>query len=252
MKRIGLCLLLHDPIGRYAPFMATHLAGIVANYTWVVVCATPKTSAETLTQLQQHAIPYTLDATVDIGESRRRTLALGLAQEPAATHLHYCDADRMLHWQMHHPAELTRLVADLQALEGYAAIGRTTRAFNSHPPVQISAETITNRVYSWVVGEQTAVHDVTAGSSAMTRLAAEVLLRHSVEPSNATDCEWPSIILRHTAMPVVYLRTEGLEFETQTFTDEDVLLKMNSAEIWSARMKLAEDSYEAAMRVMKQ
>lgn len=240
---------LHDPQGKIAPFLAQCAGDLAKLYSCFIVVATPATSDATLAALIDVGAIVTKTATRNVGESRRRALQLGVEQSQL-THFHYCDLDRLVHWWLHYPDELCQIAAEIELQAGYVAIGRTSRAFETHPQVQITAESLTNRLFSWLFGEQQKILDVTAGSCALSRQSAELILAHSLELTNGTDCEWPMIIGRCSDLPVLFWQTEGLEFETATFFGQAVYQLSDSAENWQIRTQLARASTEAAMRIL--
>ena len=183
-----------------------------------------------------------------VGESRLNALK-GSVADAAIEAVHYCDFDRLVHWHVNYPDELQQILAQIQQTAGYLALGRTPRAFETHPVVQREPEYMTNRLFSWIYGETQVVYDVVAGSCAMDRASAEFLCDHSVELSNATDCEWPMLIKFSAEMPVTFVETEGLEFETPTFFGDQVHQASYNPDNWLNRVRLAKNSIEATMQV---
>ena len=247
---IGLASTLHDPQGVMRELMAQTLPDLVRLYGKMVIAVTEATSAEITTLLDQHPTIIQIVGSRYVGESRLNAIRGGMTHDEL-THFHYCDFDRLIHWWLHYPDELQQTLNTIQQQDGYIALGRTQRAFETHPVVQREPEYMTNRVFSWVFGEQEKVWDVVAGSCGMGRISAECLLQHSIEPTNATDCEWPMLIARCTAHPVTFIETEGLEFETPTFFGQQVHQTSFNADNWLGRVRLAKDSLEAAMRVAR-
>ena len=118
----------------------------------------------------------------------------------------------------------------------YACLGRTRRAFQTHPYVQRVAEGATNRA-SLALGRRL---DATAGACWLDRSGAEIVLAGSVEETNATDLEWPALIYRGGGgggggggprARVAYVATEGLEFETAEFYAPEIAA-LGGREAW--------------------
>ncbi|MGB1252706.1 MAG: hypothetical protein ACPG8W_18985 [Candidatus Promineifilaceae bacterium] len=250
MRPLALASTLHDPTGAMTVLLAQTLPELVTLYGVMAVAVTEVTSAEVISLLNQYPQIRQIQGSRNVGESRLNALRCGLTFAELS-HFHYCDFDRLVHWWLHFPEELKQTLASVEQLHGYLALGRTTHAFETHPVVQREAEYLTNRVFSWVLGEQTLVHDVVAGSCAMDRVSAEFLVQHSTELSNATDCEWPMLIQHLAKKPLSFLQTEGLAFETPTFFGAQVHQTSFNADNWLNRVRLAKDSIEAAMRVRK-
>ena len=139
----------------------------------------------------------------------------------------------------------------------YACLGRTARAFATHPDVQRLTETVTNTALSLALGRRL---DAVAGASWLSRAGAELILPRSIETTNATDLEWPALIALVDPRRIGLLRCEGLEFETAAFYPEAIAAAGGLAawlhrtydhpESWRARTQLAADSIAALARVL--
>lgn len=195
-------------------------------YQAVAIVPTSATSRRLLDALRGFVVEPTSESDGGaIGIGRRHALRLGLGT--GATHLHYCDFDRVLHWIGHHPEELAS-VLDGVTHHDYLMLGRTARAFATHPRVQRDTEAITNHAFSLWFGEAV---DVAAGSCGVSREAAELLLRRSTARTNATDAEWPALIRLSPGMAIGHVKTEGLEFETPDYFPDEIAAA-GSLEAW--------------------
>jgi hypothetical protein len=72
-------------------------------------------------------------------------------------------------------------------------LGRTERAWATHPPHQAETEPLFNRVFHLATGLP---WDIGAGSRGLSRRAAELLLSISREPTVGVDAEWPLLLLK--------------------------------------------------------
>lgn len=222
-------------------------------YEAVVVAPTSHTSPDILDALRGATVELLEESNGRIGVGRRHALRMGL--RTTASHLQYCDFDRILHWISRYPEELASTLEELQKYD-YTIIGRTGRAFASHPRVQRDTEVITNHAFSLWFGQPV---DISAGSCGVSRRAAALLLKKSVAPSNATDAEWPALVQTTEKMTVGFVRTEGLEFETPDyFADEiaqagslEAWLEERSKPLtaWIARTRLTLESLESILAV---
>lgn len=244
MTAVTLVSTLHDPGGHMAPHLAAQMAVLTQLYQQLVVVATPQSAASTLASLAHPAVAVQTDGDSRIGENRRRAVRRGLEACPTP-YLHYCDLDRAVHWAMHQRRELEHVVDEVIPSADYTVLGRTAKAFASHPPVQQELEGMTNEVFSYIYGAEM---DVTAGSCGLSRAAAHYLAQHSREPSNATDAEWP-LLARRGGLRVAYTAVEGLSFETATFFGPRVHAAAHDADNWARRARLARDSINAALRI---
>ncbi len=231
------------------PFLHEHLGALRKMYRAYVVVATPATSAEILAIYRDHDCDVWDIGSAEIGTSRRNAVKLALEME--GDWFHYCDADRILHWQMHYPDELREMIETIIPQADYSAIGRNPRAYATHPLVQREAEYVCNRVFALLYGQRDGVLDVCAGSCGFSRRAGALIAQRSCEPTNATDAEWPMLIENCQDYSVQFVETDGLEFETPTFFGATVSQRAHNADNWAARVRLAIDSFEAAARLRR-
>ncbi len=249
---------LHDPQGVFLPLIDHELAAL-ATYSPIVIATTPTTDARLTTRLEQlgaHVVPGG-----QTGEGRRAALTAA-GDQPA---YFSCDLDRWLHWVRFWPQELAALPARVARLGGkrispwYICLGRTARAFATHPAAQRLPETATNRALSTAAGRPL---DAVAGAAWLTPEAAEIILAGSREPSAATDLEWPALILRRDTSRLRGLRCEGLEWETPDFHTAEIIsagglaawtrATFDTPATWAARLRLATASGAALERVLSE
>lgn len=243
-SEIILTTSLHDPENRQLAAAKELLAELSQFYCAICVSVTDGTSSEFITFLEENNITYN-QSKRSIGEGRREALSLALQHE--GKYVQYCDFDRILHWIKKFPKELTSLPSVLINSD-FLILGRTKRAYSTHPEVQQVTENISNMAFSIAYGKNA---DVTAGSCAMTRETAETLLNESTADINDTDTEWPMIALEKDKR-VKYLQTEGLEFETPDYFQHEIN-EAGSLEnwvektydkpvMWKYRTKMTEES----------
>jgi hypothetical protein len=254
---------LHDPREVFLPLIDHELAAVrtaLGSYPLAVIAATPTTDARLTTRLAQlgaHIVPGGL-----AGESRRA--ALTAAEDQSA--YFSCDFDRWLHWVRFWPQELASLPARLTRFSGgkrsspwYVCLGRTARAFATHPAAQRLPETATNRALSAAAGRPL---DAAAWAAWLTSQAAQLILAGSREPTAATDLEWPALILREDPSRLRGLRCEGLEWETPDVHAAEIVsaggleawtrATFDTPFMWAARLRLAAASGAALERVLDQ
>jgi hypothetical protein len=247
----------HDPDGRILSLLRRH-GPALAGYAAVAVAVTPQTAPAVATALAGYGAILAPGGPA-IGESRRAALAAAAKRAPAATIL-TCDFDRWLVWRESEPAELADLETwfDRRAPAAwYACLGRTAAAFASHPQVQRVCESATNRALSLAAGRSL---DATAGAALLRPPAVALVLEHSREASNATDLEWPALVLRRDRRRLAGRRCRGLVFETAAFHQADIVAAGGLAPwlaevydqpaMWARRLRLAADSAAALERVL--
>lgn len=204
----------HDPEGRlYAqtermlPLLGSIFEAIAVQTTHatqectieLLVCAGVRVGQETTDQ------PIGLD-----GLGRARRAAVELALQLSAPAMLFCDFDRALHWAEYQPDELAQVAARL-AEHDFTVLGRTGRAFATHPRIQRDTEAVVNHVYASVSGH---AWDVTAAARGLSRRAAAAILAGCPDESIGTDVSWPLFVERAGGLTLGYIVTEGLEFET--------------------------------------
>ncbi|GAH06017.1 unnamed protein product, partial [marine sediment metagenome] len=78
-------------------------------------------------------------------------LALDNVVSPENEKIFYVDFDRLIHWINAYPNELTNTLKENSDVD-YLHIGRTKRAFNSHPLTQKETEIMVNEIGSKILG----------------------------------------------------------------------------------------------------
>lgn len=188
-----------------------------------------------------------------IGLARHEALRQGA--EAGASSIHLCDWDRLLHWAEHFPEELRSIVGQI-GRNDFLILGRTERAFATHPRVQRDTESMVNHVFGLAFGQ---LLDVTAASRGLSRRAIDALLElPAPEPTLGNDCAWPLYLSRVEGLVLGYAATEGLEWETpDRYADEiaaagglDAWILEHDADPrrWELRTRIALDEIEAINR----
>ncbi|HWQ14639.1 MAG TPA: hypothetical protein VNL77_17715 [Roseiflexaceae bacterium] len=243
----------HDPPGRLIPQLRRVLPELVGHFGAIAVRATQGTLPEAVALLEAAGALVRrgpTDSALLLGRARRDALALAL--ETGADALLFCDFDRILHWAEQYPAELAGVIQDIPRRD-VTVLGRTRRAFDTHPRVQRDTEAIVNAVYADVSGHP---WDVTAAARGLSRRAAAAILGGCPEETIGTDVAWP-LFAQRAGLTLGYIQTEGLEFETaDRFADEIAAaggLERWMAHLdadprrWAARLEFARVEVEAAL-----
>ena len=221
MPRVSLISTLHDSFGWSIEPLREQASLLGELFDCRVVVATKGTSPAVVDALESSgwvlAPPRSNVGVEFISDSRRRALRAGI--EGGADYVHLVDMDRVLHWAAHYPSELRETVARIPDSD-FTIIGRTARAFQTHPRNQIETEAIANRVFSLIYGRDV---DITAASRGISKEAAEIILRHSTGRFFDTDSEWPTILLCKSGLRIGYVEAEGLEWETRLKREKMVL-----------------------------
>lgn len=252
-----LLATVHDPNGRM--LVALDERGqMLERYGDILVTVTDATDNRIRRRLEEVGATIVPGGNEPVGSAMRALLRAAVATE-CSSYL-YCDFDRWLHWCGTFPRELDEVSARIARKfpdAWYVCVGRTERAFASHPEVQRVAEWATNRALEIAAGRPL---DATAGACWVSRQGAAVILRGSQEETKATDLEWPALILAADPLRLGGMFVEGLEFETAEFYGEEarrlggvavwVRATYETPQMWGARLRLAADSVAGLARVL--
>ncbi|WP_090776494.1 hypothetical protein [Shouchella lonarensis] len=172
---IALITIMHDPTGAlYQPLVAA--MPVLATYPGAkYVALSEQTDRRVRDALKAHNFTVFDIEKKGVAHARRKVAAL--AQSYGHDFYHYCDLDRLVTWAMQSPEEW-RCVHEKIAAHDYMVIGRTARAFATHPGAWQETEAITNKIFSLAMGCEV---DVTAGSGAFILLRLE-------DKNKKTDC----------------------------------------------------------------
>jgi hypothetical protein len=233
----------HDPDGRMIDQITRMMPLLCQLFSGIAVHATDVTDAQGLAVLERAgAVVRQMPAAghVFLGKARRGAIAFGLEQNSDG--MLFCDLDRMLHWAEYAPAELAQAVIHVQQHD-FIVIGRTTRAFATHPRTQRDTESIVNLVFAQVSGH---AWDVTAAARGLSKRAAMAIVAGCLEDSVGTDTAWPLFLEHIGGYSLGYLETEGMEFETpDRFGDQ--IAALGGLAAWMQRFDL--DVREWALRL---
>jgi hypothetical protein len=225
----------HDPEGRLYDQTARVLPQLTRIFSGIAIQATYASQLRSLDLLVGAGAVVQQEQTAQssslilLGRARRDVLECALRLD--AQVILFCDFDRVLHWAECYPDELACVVGDL-AKHDFTVLGRTKRAFGSHPRIQRDTEAIANTVYASVSGQS---WDVTAAARGVSRRAAAAILDGCDEPSVGTDVAWPLFLQRRGGFSIGYCATEGLEFETaDRYADQ--VAAAGGLEAWMAQL----------------
>ncbi len=254
---VALAATVHHPDERMAPLMALHLESLVRRYPVATAFCSLETHPTIVEILEAHGVRVRISDSesggIDgIGHVRRETIRTGL--EAGTTHLQMCDFDRALHWAAHYPEELDQVAEEITGYD-LLVLGRTPRAWATHPPYQAETEPFFNKVFALTTGLE---WDIGAGSRGLSRRAAEALLATSRESAVGVDAEWPLLLLNRPGVRVGHRPCEGLEFETADRYGPEIeraggytaweAHTCAQPEIWSFRLRIAWLIAEAVLR----
>lgn len=196
---------LHDPEGKYLEIIKKWASLLPNFYSQIILRVTRKTNLKVLTKLQNLGF-IVLQGDHPYGEAHRQALAYGLNKRGKI--FHCSDFDRILHWTSSHPKELKKTLKKANFAD-YIILGRTKRAFATHPPSWQLTEKIDNTLLSKVLGFTV---DIGAGSAILNQKAVKTILAKSKEMAFSILAEWP-LLVKKVGLKVGYLAVEGYEWE---------------------------------------
>lgn len=213
MPAVALAVTSHEKDERLTALAEAQLPALAARYAALVAYCSRETHPALLEALRRHGAVVHLDSSeasgiLQLGIIRRETLRAGLLA--GTSHLHLCDFDRALHWSACYPEEMNAVAAEIPSYD-LLVLGRTERAWATHPPYQVETEPLFNKVFALVSGRP---WDIGAGSRGLSRRAAETLLETSQDLTVGVDADWPLLLMRRGDFRAGYRPCEGLEFET--------------------------------------
>lgn len=209
---VALAATYHDPQGRLYQQIARALPALTRIFDGLAVRASHSAYEPALALWAGAGASVERDSPDQategpkLGKARRAAVALALQLN--CPFILYCD--RVLHWTERYPEELAQVVARVSERD-FTVLGRTRRAFGSHPRIQRDTEAIVNHVFAMVSGH---AWDVTAAARGLARGVAQAILAGCPDEEISTDVSWPLFVQRIGGFSCGYMATEGLEFET--------------------------------------
>lgn len=240
MGEVALITVVHDPNGKSTELFNQLRPELERLYSELFITISDETPPLLIKTLESSSFQTKLIPKRGAAHARRETVALGLTGD--SDYFHYCDFDRILAWAKNHLSELKEVVKDITN-HHYLILGRTERAFQSHPEEWIETEKITNRICSLELGSEV---DITAGSCAFSRKIAQYIKQYSKE--KMTDAEWAMIVDRIANMQVDYRTVNGLEY----IDDINKSNELNDSEAWLSRLRLSFIISDTTVNVGKQ
>jgi hypothetical protein len=254
MPEVALAATLHDPDCADLAATVEATADLARLYAGMAIFATEETPDRALAPLVATGARVARHP-ADLREVGWQRLGAVRAAAEFAPAVHLCDFDRLLHWWRYWREELGTIVARIPSAD-LLLLGRTERAWATHPAHQAETEQLANRLVSRLYGAEV---DVCSGSRGLSRRAVEFLAAHGRVHGVGTDGEWP-ILLRQANehFHCEQVLTEGLEFETaDRFPDEVAraggraawnATRDRDADRWVFRTRLAGDIVAGALR----
>jgi hypothetical protein len=255
MNDVALALIHYDPQGALFDQTVRILPRLRQAFADIAIFANAATAPHAIAYLHEHGMRVTAEAT-QVGLNHLgwfRRAAVQLAVQGPCPFILYCDFDRILHWMEFHPQELSD-VAQQIADHDFTILGRTPRAYASHPRIQRDTEAIINHVFKRVSDR---AWDTGAGARGLSRRAAEAIVTGCLDDQISNDVTWPLCLLRMGGFTLGYIETDGLEFETPDRFPAEIAQAGgviqwseqldDDPQHWAARLELARIEVEAML-----
>lgn len=231
---------LHDPDGKFARIKNAEklVEGATANYTKSVINITKATSSRTK-KLVSKRFECVYSGTGTMGE---HMISLMKHSRAKSNTFHYCDFDRLLHWQLHYPKELRRTAGAISKSKGFVFINRTRRAFESHPETQKDTETVMNMLVSAYMGRRV---DIGSGTFGFDRKACRKFAGIRGDVSELRFLGHFVACVKKSGMHVKCMNSEGMEWETPDVHRKEIsrlgygrwLSQFQSQKEWARRVE---------------
>ncbi|WP_160673199.1 hypothetical protein [Clostridium sp. C8-1-8] len=240
MQKVALLTVIHDPKGKNIDLCRKLVHKLDNLYSEKYVTISDETCPLYISLLEHDGFNVKRIKKNGAADARRRVVEFGL--EGDDEFYHYCDFDRLLTWISGYKDELKAVVSEIPKT-GYLILGRTDRAFFTHPLEWIETEKISNKIFSLEFGQEV---DITAGSCGFSRISAEYINKYSKD--KMTDGEWPMIVHRIAKLKVSYRTVEGLEYKDEANGSTNLV---TSSDKLFVRLKLAYIISESARNTGK-
>lgn len=195
----------HNPGDKLIEQLARTIRPIADLFLAITVVTNPGGTSSTLELFDRVGMHIVREDEIrgsSIGLARLYTLAA--ARQLDTDFIFFCDLDRLVHWHEHYPKELVKVLACIQRYD-FTVLGRTHRAFDSHPRIQRDTEAIINFVFGRVSGH---TWDVTAAAHGISVRAADLILTACHEVTVGPDVAWPLRVDQDGGLTMGYLETE--------------------------------------------
>jgi len=252
MKTV-LAATIHDPQLSLLQPLKEHMTRLGLDGEPKVVAYSPPTHPRIVRALGDLGC-ITIAGSESVQSVYVAALERGLCERP--DHIFYCDLDRLLHWVKAYPEEYhhTRRIA----LEyEFLMVGRTPRAFQTHPQTQTQTEGIANLVASRILGFNV-TRDIIGVCWGLNISLVQLLLSTPQRNSYGFYCGWPVAAWRNSAEKA-YVEVEGLEWETPDRYEHEIgakgyeswLKNFMTPKEWERRNMILRDLVETLLDLAK-
>ena len=224
---------IHDPEGRLKWLIEEVGRQLREYFDSAYVAYTPNTHPSVVKELNDEGY-QTLKAGDTVASTYQTALKQPIRKDPER--ILYCDFDRALHWIQAYPEEFKQL-STINSDHDFILIGRTQRAFDTHPETQTMTEGIGNMVASKILGFSK-TRDILGTTWILTRELATLVTNRKSSNAFGFYTDWPMTFWRSAKNPS-YIEMEGLEWETTDRYKEEI--RTQGFENWKTRFQTPQE-----------
>ncbi len=243
-----LACTTHDPNFRLGANVDDAVPLINDLFKEKCICYTALTSKDLIHSLEENEFNAIESKTMKQVDTYTQVIseAKNKITNPALEYIFYIDLDRLLHWATNFPKELKNVFIKYKGQE-YYHIGRSKRAFGTHPPTQQTTEHIVNKLGSEIV-EFPETRDIISVCYIINKRLAEKIIQVSHSTVTGFYCTWPLLFWKW-AETKDYIEVGGLEWETPDQYEPEIkeigydnwLKSFQSQQEWKKRVGMLED-----------
>jgi len=258
MKMVSLASTLHNPNSEMLSITKKFFRKLKKIFMSLNLVVTKTTDRELIKYLKKQKVNLQLvKPIIPLGSSSHRKLAVKMAlnnNESFQLYFHI-DFDRLLHWISHYPEELKELLTNIPSFD-LTSVGRTKRAFKTHPKVQRKMEDWTNEKLYKLIPIRL---DMPSGCQILSIRMAKIIVDKASENMTLSEAEgdWLGLAYKNK-LKIGLVKKDGMEFETADFHKSEIkragsLKKWvdenyETGDMWKLRRLTAEKTVIAAKR----
>lgn len=204
-----LITTIHDPYMKLINDIDLYAPIITELFDETYICISDRTSKLVIDCCTNNYSNVKVISKKGAADARRNVLKFALSETKTAQLIMYCDFDRIITWLKLCPKELMEVINQFNSNfdKDYLVVGRTEKAFDTHPSSWKDTERITNKMSALAFKIENL--DITAGAALFTFHAGKRITTFSKH--SHTDCEWPKIIYDSSGM-IGEIKVDGLSY----------------------------------------
>jgi hypothetical protein len=204
-----LIATVHDPYMKLINDISWYAPIINEIFHETYICISDKTNKKVIDICMNNFSNVKIIEKKGAADARRNVLKFAISETKIDQLIMYCDFDRIITWIKLYPEELSEVISKFNSNfdKDYLVIGRTKKAFDTHPSSWKDTEIITNKMSALAFEIDNL--DITAGASIFTLSAGKSIAISSKH--SHTDCEWPKIIHDNSGI-IGEFKVDGLSY----------------------------------------